>query len=166
LSRGEVDAALVVASDPMSTLDAAAAAQLSRIPRITIDSQETLTSRTATVSFTTATPGIHTPGTVYRMDDVSIPLRPALESSYPSDYEILAALERRVRELKNAMPEGGTAILPVLFTQARSASEGELPASHDSPSLALRASKSQTTMPLGGAVQSQTDSTKRRQPNG
>ncbi len=164
LSRGEVDAALVVASDPMSTLDAAAAAQLSRIPRITIDSQETLTSRTATVSFTTATPGIHTPGTVYRMDDVSIPLRPALESTYPSDFEVLAALERRVRELKYA-PQGGTGILPVLFTQARSASEGEVPASHDSPSLALRASKSQTTMPLGGAVQSQTDSTKRRRPD-
>jgi formylmethanofuran dehydrogenase subunit B len=164
LARGEVDAALVVTSDPISTLDPTAAALLTKIPLVTIDSQETLTSRAAAVSFTTATPGIHTAGTVYRMDDVSIPLRPALKSNYPSDYEVLAALERRVRELKNS--QGGTGILPVQSIPARSASEGNAPASDDSPSLALRASKGQTTMPQSGAVQTQADSAKRRQPKG
>jgi formylmethanofuran dehydrogenase subunit B len=162
LSRGEVDAALVVTSDPMSLLDAATAAGLTRIPLVTIDSQETLTSRAAAVSFTTATPGIHTPGTVYRMDDVSIPLRPALETTLPTDFEILSALERRVRELKNAS-QGGTGILPVLFAPARSASEGEVPASDDSPSLALRASKSQNAIPH---AQSTTDSARQRRPKG
>jgi hypothetical protein len=34
------------------------------------------------------------------MDDVPIPLRPALDSPRPSDFEILTAIERRVRQLK------------------------------------------------------------------
>ena len=51
-----------------------------------------------TVAFTTATYGINTPGTVYRMDDVPIPLRPAFESRYKSDYEILKAIEQRIRQ--------------------------------------------------------------------
>ena len=52
-----------------------------------------------TVVFHTATYGINTPGTVYRMDDVPIPLRPAFDSPLPSDYEVLKGIERRVREL-------------------------------------------------------------------
>ncbi len=40
------------------------------------------------------------PGTVYRMDDVPIPLRPAFESPLPSDFDILSALEIRVQELQ------------------------------------------------------------------
>jgi len=42
----------------------------------------------------------NTAGTVYRMDDVPIPLRPAFETSSPSDEEVLRGIERRVRELK------------------------------------------------------------------
>jgi formylmethanofuran dehydrogenase subunit B len=52
------------------------------------------------VTFTTATYGINVPGTVYRMDDVPIYLRPALPSSHPSDLEVLSAIHRRVMELK------------------------------------------------------------------
>lgn len=36
----------------------------------------------------------------YRMDDVPIPLRPAFESPYPSEEEMLRKNEKRVRELK------------------------------------------------------------------
>jgi formylmethanofuran dehydrogenase subunit B len=32
------------------------------------------------------------------MDDVPIPLRPAFESPYRSDFEILKAIEKRIRE--------------------------------------------------------------------
>ena len=39
-------------------------------------------------------------GTVYRLDDVPIPLRPALDSPFPSDFEILSGIEKRVKELK------------------------------------------------------------------
>ena len=55
--------------------------------------RRSVTVRGATVAFTTATYGINTGGTVYRMDDVPIPLRPAFDSPYPSDETVLRALE-------------------------------------------------------------------------
>jgi formylmethanofuran dehydrogenase subunit B len=99
LARGEADAALIVASDPMANFSQPAREHLKRIPYIALDPKETPTVRHATVAFTTATYGINTPGTVYRMDDVPIPLRPAFESPYPSDQEVLTRLERRIRQL-------------------------------------------------------------------
>ena len=102
LSRGEADAALIVASDPMSDFTQAARENLARIPSIVLDPKDTPTTRNATVVFHTATYGINTAGTVYRMDDVPIPLRPAFESPLPSDEEVLRKIERRVRELKAA----------------------------------------------------------------
>ncbi len=100
LGRGEADAALIVASDPMSNFSQAAREHLARIPSIVLDPKETPTTRAATVVFHTATYGINVPGTVYRMDDVPIPLRPAVESTRPSDEVILKGIERRVRQLK------------------------------------------------------------------
>jgi formylmethanofuran dehydrogenase subunit B len=99
LGRGEADAALIIAGDPMSCLSQPAREHLSRIPSIVLDHEETLTTRNATVLFRTATYGINTPGTVYRGDGVPIVLRPAVDSSLPSDVEVLMGLERRVREL-------------------------------------------------------------------
>jgi formylmethanofuran dehydrogenase subunit B len=47
-------------------------------------------------------------GTVYRMDDVPITLRPAFDSPYPSDEEVLTAIHARVSELLggNRLPAG------------------------------------------------------------
>ncbi len=106
LARGEADAALIIASDPMSNFSQPAREHLKRIPVIVLDPKETETSRIATVAFTTATYGINTGGTVYRMDDVPIPLRPAFPSPYRSDYEILKAIERRIREKQLAASAG------------------------------------------------------------
>ena len=102
LARGEADAALIVASDPMANFSQPAREHLARIPYIALDPKETPTTRQATVAFTVATYGINVGGTVYRMDDVPIPLRPAFPSPFPSDHEILTAIERRVRALKAA----------------------------------------------------------------
>jgi formylmethanofuran dehydrogenase subunit B len=102
LARGEADAALIVASDPMANFSQPAREHLARIPYIALDPKETPTTRAATVAFTVATYGINVGGTVYRMDDVPIPLRPAFPSPFPSDHEILTAIERRVRALKAA----------------------------------------------------------------
>jgi formylmethanofuran dehydrogenase subunit B len=99
LARGEADAALIVASDPMSNFSQPAREHLARIPYIALDPKETPTVRQATVAFTTATYGINTGGTVYRMDDVPIPLRPAFASPYPTDEEVLKKIEKRIREL-------------------------------------------------------------------
>jgi formylmethanofuran dehydrogenase subunit B len=100
LARGEADAALIVASDPMGNFAQPAREHLARIPYVCLDPKETPTAKGAAVAFTTATYGINTPGTVYRMDDVPIPLRPAFDSPYPSDQEVLTAIERRIRELQ------------------------------------------------------------------
>ncbi len=106
LARGEADAALIIASDPMGNFSQPAREHLASIPYVALDPKETATTRGATVAFTTATYGINTPGTVYRMDDVPIPLRPAFESPYPSDEQILSALERRIRELQQHRANG------------------------------------------------------------
>ena len=99
LARGETDAILILASDPAANFPKAAIEHLKRIPVISLDPKTTLTSQLARVAFTTATYGINVAGTVYRMDDVAITLRPAFESPYPSDEEILSAIRDRVRAL-------------------------------------------------------------------
>ena len=98
LARGEADAALIVASDPMSNFSQPARDHLRRIPVVCLDPKLSDTAKAAMVHFTTATYGINTSGTVYRMDDIPITLRPAFESPYPSDEEVLRAIEKRVRE--------------------------------------------------------------------
>ncbi len=99
LARGEVDCALIIASDPASNFPRAAIEHLQRIPVIALDTKATDTTQLARVAFTTATYGINTGGTVYRMDDVPITLRPAFESPYPSDEQILSAIKARVADL-------------------------------------------------------------------
>src|SRR5258708_6865251 len=110
LARGEADAALIIASDPMGNFSQPAREHLAKIPYVALDPKETATVRGATVAFTTATYGINTGGTVYRMDDVPISLRPAFESPYPGDETVLRAIEQRVRELQGtngATDQGG-----------------------------------------------------------
>ncbi|HEX2242877.1 MAG TPA: formylmethanofuran dehydrogenase subunit B [Gammaproteobacteria bacterium] len=99
LARGDTDAALIIASDPASNFPRAAVEHLKRIPVIALDPKPSDTTQLARVAFTTATYGINTGGTVYRMDDVPITLRPAFESPYPSDEQILTAIKERVAEL-------------------------------------------------------------------
>ena len=98
LARGEADAALIIASDPMSNFSQPARDHLASIPSVVLDPKLSDTARVSTVAFTTSTYGINTAGTVYRMDDIPIPLRPAFPSPYRSDYEILKAIEQRIRE--------------------------------------------------------------------
>ena len=104
LARREADAALIIASDPMSNFSQPARDHLAKIDSVVLDPKQSDTAQAATVAFTTATYGINVPGTVYRMDDVPIPLRPAFESPYRSDYEILKAIEKRIRAKQLAKP--------------------------------------------------------------
>ncbi len=100
LARREADAAMIIASDPMGNFSQPARDHLASIPYISLDPKETPTTRSATVAFHTAVYGINVPGTVYRMDDVPIPLRPAFESPNPSDYDVLRGIEQEVRRLQ------------------------------------------------------------------
>jgi formylmethanofuran dehydrogenase subunit B len=90
---------LIIASDPASNFPKAAINHMHKIPIISLDTKQTDTSKLAHVAFTTATYGINTTGTVYRMDDVPITLRKAFDSPFPSDEEILTAIKKRVHEL-------------------------------------------------------------------
>jgi formylmethanofuran dehydrogenase subunit B len=105
LAGNEADAALIIASDPGANFPQAAIDHLSRIPTIVLDPKPTPTTELARVVFTTATYGINTSGTVYRMDEVPITLRPAFPSPYPTDEEVLKAIRLRIRELLE-LPEG------------------------------------------------------------
>jgi len=107
LSRGDADAAMIIASDPASNFPKAAIAHLRRIPVISLDTKVTSTSTLARVAFRTSTYGINTGGTVYRMDDVPITLRKAFDSPFPDDETILRALKEKVQELlRLRMPRG------------------------------------------------------------
>ena len=99
LAKGEADAAMFIACDPGSNFPQPAIDHMKKIPVIALDPKESYTTKLAKVAFTTATYGINTPGTVYRMDGVALTLRPAFESPYPSDQEILTAIKKRTREL-------------------------------------------------------------------
>ena len=103
LARREADAAMIIACDPMANFSGPARNHLESIPFISLDPKETPTSRAATVAFTVATYGINAPGTVYRMDDVPIPLRPAFPSPHPSDFDVLTQIEKRVKKLKGIL---------------------------------------------------------------
>lgn len=107
LARGEADAALIIASDPAANFPHAAIEHMRKIPVIVLDPKPTHTSQLARVAFTTATYGINTAGTVYRMDDVPITLRPAFESPYPTDQEVLTAIKNRVHEILMARQANG-----------------------------------------------------------
>lgn len=99
LAKGEADCGMMIACDPMANFSQPAREHLASIPYIALDAKETPTTRAAAVAFTVATYGINTGGTVYRMDDIPIPLRPAFESPHPSDFEILTAIEERVKAI-------------------------------------------------------------------
>ena len=99
LSRGDADAAMFIATDPACNFPKVAIEHMKKIPVISLDTKQTATSKLAHVAFATSTYGINTGGTVYRMDDVPITMRPAFDSPYPDDEEILTAIKKRVQEL-------------------------------------------------------------------
>jgi formylmethanofuran dehydrogenase subunit B len=104
LVRGEADAMVVIASDPASNFPQPAIEAMRRIPVIVLDPKFTHTAALSRVAITTATYGINTPGTVYRMDDVPITLRPAFDSPYPSDEDVLTAIKNRLKALLKDKP--------------------------------------------------------------
>lgn len=92
LTRGEVDAVLVLAADPGATMPKPAIDHMARVPTIVLDPKVTHTSKLARVHITTAVTGISAPGTVYRMDEVPLRARPSLRSPYPTDEEVMGRI--------------------------------------------------------------------------
>jgi formylmethanofuran dehydrogenase subunit B len=96
LQRGEVDAALVIASDPLEHLPGGAADRLRELPMVVVDAHATATAAAARVAFATAADGVEVPGTVHRMDGVPIPLRAPLATERPGAEDVLAAIAGRL----------------------------------------------------------------------
>jgi formylmethanofuran dehydrogenase subunit B len=96
LVRGDNDASLILGADPGATMPQPGIDHLASTPTIVLDPKVTHTSRIARVHITTAVTGVSAPGTAYRMDEVPLPLRPALTSPYPSDEEVLKLIVQAV----------------------------------------------------------------------
>lgn len=97
LARGECDAALILASDPIAHLPASASRHLAKIMTIVIDPKVNLTSLIAEVTIPSAMAGIECDGTAYRMDGIPIRLRKVIDSEFLPDREILHGIIERVR---------------------------------------------------------------------
>lgn len=97
LARHDADAALVIASDPVSNFPRPIVDYLARIPVIQIDPYENPTTLFAEVVIPTAVAGVEAEGTAYRMDGVSLRMRKLVDSSYPSDEEILTQIIESVK---------------------------------------------------------------------
>ncbi|MDH5449449.1 MAG: formylmethanofuran dehydrogenase subunit B [Candidatus Bathyarchaeota archaeon] len=102
LCRGESDAALVVASDPVAHFPNVAAQKLVEKPLVVIDPQVTPTSIMADVVIPSAFVGIEVEGTAYRMDHVPLPLKKVVEppTTCLSDKEVLQKILGEVRRLR------------------------------------------------------------------
>ena len=96
LLRRDNDAALILGADPGATMPQPAIEHLASRPTIVLEPKVTHTSRLSKVHFTTAAMGISAPGTVYRMDEIPLPLRPILESPYPTDEEIVRRIHEKI----------------------------------------------------------------------
>ncbi len=79
LQHEEVDAALIVSSDPVAHFPRASIKYLSKIPVIVIDPYESLTSQIARVYIPSAVTGVETGGAAYRMDCVPLRLKKVVE---------------------------------------------------------------------------------------
>jgi formylmethanofuran dehydrogenase subunit B len=93
LSRGEIDAALVVGSP--AGVPRAVAAALAAVATITIGPRASGAAFRPKVAIDTGVAGIHEGGTAFRMDDVALPLRPALAGP-PGAADLVRALAARL----------------------------------------------------------------------
>jgi formylmethanofuran dehydrogenase subunit B len=102
LRRGDSDAALVLASDPVSNFPKAAAETLVQNPLIVIDPHLSPTALMADVVIPSAFVGIEAEGTTYRMDHVPLPLRKIVNppTGVLQDEEILKRILEQVRKIK------------------------------------------------------------------
>ena len=103
LSRGEADAALIIASDPGATFPKEAAKHLANIQVITLDQKHTPTTMFSEVVIPVATAGIEAEGTAYRMDGVPLKLSKIIDppNGVKSDSTVLEMILSSLKEIKS-----------------------------------------------------------------
>lgn len=105
LVRGDIDCAFIIGADPGATMPQPAIDTLAKVPTIVLDPHVTHTSKIARVHITTAPAGIAAPGTGYRMDEIPMPLKPAINSPYPTDEEVVRRIHEAIAGKPEWMPE-------------------------------------------------------------
>ena len=129
LAHKEVDAALIVASDPAAHFPIGMVRTLASIPMIAIDPHVTPTTEIASVYIPSAIVGIEEAGGAYRMDNVPIKMRKVVEppEGVLTDQEIIERIHRRVMELQGLeVPEVTAVKVPPAEAPASSAFDGLL----------------------------------------
>lgn len=86
------DAALVVGSDPLSSLPSGIARRLARVPLAVIDPRRSLTTDAAKVVLPSAYCGLEAGGSALRMDGVKVEIQPTAKSDRLSDEAVLKRL--------------------------------------------------------------------------
>lgn len=89
LKEKRVDAALIIGSDPLSSLPGSIAANLKEIPTIVIDPCKTFTSQIANVTIPAAVTGVECDGEAIRMDGVKVELTQMRKSDKMADADII-----------------------------------------------------------------------------
>lgn len=87
------DAALVIGSDPLSSLPFGTAKSLTKVPLIAIDPRRSLTTDAARVVIPSAMYGLEAGGSAIRMDGVKINFEPIVKSDLLSDEQILTRIK-------------------------------------------------------------------------
>jgi len=98
LARGEADAALIIATDPSAGLPPAAVERLRQLPTVVIG-PHAAAAPWASVAITTASAGVQTGGTAFRVDEVPLTLRPVLPAPDPNAEAVLLALHACLQPL-------------------------------------------------------------------
>lgn len=102
LANGDVDAALIIASDPAAHFPRKAVEHLAKIPVIVVDAKWSLTTAFSDVIIPAGLVGIECEGSAYRMDRVSIYMKRVVDPSpgVLCDKEVLEKLLEKVKEMK------------------------------------------------------------------
>lgn len=103
LARGEIDAAIIVGSDPGAHFPRACSEHLAKIPTILFDPYPSVTTHVSTVQIPSAVNGIDAEGTAYRMDGIPIKTRKVIDFGYPTDTSLFEEIYETLKKLK----EGG-----------------------------------------------------------
>jgi formylmethanofuran dehydrogenase subunit B len=96
LARKEVDAALIVATDPGAHFPGDSVRYLQEIPTVYLEPHNNATTAWATVVIPVAPVGLAAAGTFYRMDNVPLRVKKIVDSPYPSDEEVLKSIKEKI----------------------------------------------------------------------
>jgi len=100
LSRKEVDACVIIGSDPGAHFPRACNEHLATIPTIVIDPFPIMSTAVATLHIPVAMTGIDAEGAAYRMDAVPLWMKKVMEPTQPDDAELLKRIHDAICERK------------------------------------------------------------------